>query len=73
MVAVIDRLEGRDLVVRAPSPNDRRSYALRLSDHGRTTLAEIMPRLREHEAAIATALSKSEQTTLISLLGRISG
>jgi len=71
MVAVIDRLEGRDLVVRAPSPSDRRSYALRLSAHGKTVMADIMPRLREHEATIASALSDSEQSTLISLLRRV--
>ena len=56
MVAVIDRLEGRDLVVRAPSPNDRRSYALRLSAHGKKVVADIMPRLREHETTIAGTL-----------------
>ena len=67
MVAVIDRLESRDLVVRAPSPNDRRSYALRLSDRGKKTIADIMPKLREHEETIAGALSKSEQSTLIAL------
>ncbi len=73
MVAVIDRLESRDFVVRAPSPNDRRSYALRLSDHGKKTVIEILPRLREHEVAIAGGLSKSEQSTLIELLRRIGG
>lgn len=73
MVAVIDRLESRGLVVRAPSPNDRRSYALQLSDHGKQTLADIMPELHRHESAIAAALSKSEQATLISLLRRIGG
>ena len=71
MVAVIDRLEGRDLVVRGPSPSDRRSYALRLSAHGKKVMADILPRLREHEAAIAGALSESEQATLISLLRRV--
>ena len=34
MVAVIDRLENRGLVIRAPSPTDRRSYGLRLSAAG---------------------------------------
>ncbi|MBT4941193.1 MAG: MarR family transcriptional regulator, partial [Rhodospirillaceae bacterium] len=34
MVAVIDALESRGLVERRPSPVDRRSYALVLSDQG---------------------------------------
>lgn len=73
MVAVIDRLESRDFVVRASSPNDRRSYALRLSDHGKKTIADILPKLREHEDTIAGTLSKSEQATLIALLRRVGG
>lgn len=73
MVAVIDRLESRDFVVRAPSPNDRRSYALRLSDHGKKTITDILPKLREHEDTIAGGLSESEQSTLIALLRRVGG
>lgn len=71
MVTVIDRLESRGLVVRAPSPSDRRSYALRLSSDGRRLMQELTPRVREHEAAIAASLSASEKRQLISLLQRI--
>jgi DNA-binding MarR family transcriptional regulator len=73
VVAVIDRLETRSLVVRAASPTDRRSYALRLSPEGERTLAEIERRVRAHEKRIARALSAAEREQLIQLLKKIQG
>jgi DNA-binding MarR family transcriptional regulator len=71
VVAVIDRLEGRGLVVRALSPNDRRSHALRLSSAGEKTLGEIERRVRAHEKRIARALNVAERAQLIQLLTKI--
>lgn len=71
VVAVIDRLERRGLVVRALSPNDRRSHALRLSPAGEKALGEIDRRVRAHERRIARALSASEREQLIRLLTKI--
>ncbi|NNG05628.1 MAG: MarR family transcriptional regulator, partial [Inquilinus sp.] len=68
---VIDRLESRDLVVRGPSPSDRRSYALRLSDAGKRLMQELMPKIRAHEEAISESLTDSEKSLLVSLLKRI--
>lgn len=72
MVAVIDRLEGRGWVVRAPSPTDRRSYALELSPAGAALVDEMLPKVRAHERAMTKGLSKQEQATLIDLLQRVS-
>jgi DNA-binding MarR family transcriptional regulator len=71
VVAVIDRLEGRGLVVRAPSPTDRRSHALRLSPRGERVLTEIERRVRAHERRIARRLSAAEREQLIALLEKI--
>lgn len=71
MVAVIDALEGRGLVVRAPAPSDRRSYALRLSESGRAALRKMEERVRAHERRIARDLSPKEQALLIELLKRL--
>lgn len=71
MVAVIDRLEKRGLVVRAPSPVDRRSYALRLSPAGSDLLAAITPAIEAHERAVASPLTGAEQETLIRLLAKL--
>jgi DNA-binding MarR family transcriptional regulator len=71
VVAVIDRLEARDLVARQPAPNDRRSHALHLTDTGKTTLRRLTERVRAHERQIARHLSAEEQARLIELLRRV--
>jgi DNA-binding MarR family transcriptional regulator len=71
VVAVIDRLEDRDLVVRAPSPKDRRSYALRLSRTGEELLAILQPLVREHDQRAGQCLNDDEQAALISYLRRL--
>lgn len=71
MVAVIDRLESRGLVVRAPSPNDRRSYALRLSPEGEALMGDLIPRVQAHDAGMVKDLSEAERLQLIDFLRRI--
>ena len=72
VVAVIDRLEEQDLVVRAPSPTDRRSHALRLSENGERVVEELVVRVRRHEERIAATLSPRDRARLIELLKKIS-
>jgi DNA-binding MarR family transcriptional regulator len=71
VVAVIDRLEARGLVIRAAQPNDRRSHALQLSDAGVALLRRLESMVREHERQIGRNLSSEDQRTLISLLDRV--
>jgi DNA-binding MarR family transcriptional regulator len=71
MVAVIDRLETRGLVVRAPSPNDRRSYALRLSDLGHALMEEVTPRILAQNRALVDTLEHAEADRLVHVLRRI--
>ncbi len=71
VVAVIDRLESRGLVVRAVSLTDRRSHALRLSDEGARLLHRLEELVRSHERHIARDLSAADKQRLIELLDRI--
>ncbi len=71
VVAVIDRLESRRLVVRAASPSDRRSHALRLSEEGVRLLRRLDELVRVHERRIARNLSAEDKAQLIDLLDRI--
>lgn len=71
LVQIIDRLEGRDLVVREVSAHDRRSHALRLTDAGEALLSRIKKTAAEHEAAISRGLNDDEKAQLIALLRRI--
>lgn len=73
LVAVLDRLEARDLIERAPSPTDRRSHALMLTAEGTRYLDELMPRVEAHERELAGDLSDRERRSLIELLGRLKG
>jgi DNA-binding MarR family transcriptional regulator len=69
VVAVLDRLEKRDLLERTKP--DRRSHALYLTEAGRRLLVELRPVLEAHEREIASALSVEERALLMSLLRRI--
>jgi len=71
VVAVIDRLESRGLVMRAVSPSDRRSHALRLSDEGGRLLHRLQELVRSHERHIARDLSAEDKQRLIDLLDRV--
>jgi len=71
VVAMIDRLESRRLVERAPSPTDRRSHALQLSAEGKVMLKRLEAMVRAHEAHIARDLAPDEVKTLVTLLDRV--
>lgn len=71
VVAMIDRLEARGLVIRANAPNDRRSHALRLSDDGAALFKKLADMVRAHERHISRTLSPEDQRRLIQLLGRV--
>jgi DNA-binding MarR family transcriptional regulator len=71
VVPLLDRLERRGLLVRKTPRSDRRSNALYLTPAGERLLAEIRPRLAEHERSIAAGLSAEELRALHGLLRRI--
>jgi DNA-binding MarR family transcriptional regulator len=71
LVAVVDDLEGRGLVKRLENAEDRRTYALHLTDKGRATLAVIGHVARDHNEAMSAALTKDERDTLVMLLRKI--
>lgn len=73
VVALIDRFESRKLVQRQPSPYDRRSHALRLTEAGQKAMRDLVPQVQKHEQEILSRLTVDEQTQLIDLLNKISG
>ena len=58
--AVLDRLERRKLIGRAPNPDDRRSTLVVPTALGRRRIAEISALLSDVEAAVAAGASASE-------------
>lgn len=71
MVAVLDEMERLKLVERKASPNDRRFYALHLTERGKEKLQAIGKVAREHREALCAALSAEERDTLALLLKKI--
>ena len=71
LVAIIDALESRKLVARAPNPDDRRLYSLRLTTRGTDTLAEIGNIARAHNDLMCSGLKPSEAEQLATLLRKI--
>ena len=71
LVALVDGLEQRDLVVRRRNPDDRRLYAVHLTETGQRLLADLGRVAREHDDALLVALDPAERAQLVALLGRV--
>ena len=71
LVGVIDALEQRGLVAREPNPEDRRLYALHLTDAGTEALAAIGVVARKHNEAICAGLNEMEREQLPAILEKI--
>ncbi len=71
-VAMLDALEGRDLLTRMRSPSDRRSHVLMLTDKGRTTLARAKKLVAtKHEARLIEVLGPANRGALLGMLAKI--
>ena len=73
VVAVIDKLERRKLVVRGEAEDDRRANALVLSEDGQKLFREATRRVRQHERRIARHLAPAEAKALVALLRKMRG
>lgn len=71
LVALIDELQERGLVERAPNPGDRRTHALRLTPEGQRTLDTIADIGCAHQDALLAALTPAERDKLSSLLQKV--
>jgi DNA-binding MarR family transcriptional regulator len=71
LVAIIDTLESRKLVARAPNPEDRRLYSLRLTARGTDTLAKIGNLGRTHNELMCSGLKSTEAEQVAALLEKI--
>ena len=71
LVAIIDALEERQLVERRPNTEDRRQYALHLTEKGQGMLGEIGRIGREHTESLCASLTAAEREQLGELLQKI--
>jgi len=70
-VALFDGLERRGLAQRRPTPKDRRSYALYLTEAGKGVLARAAHLEAEYEAELDAKLGPGGRQQLLQLLRRV--
>ena len=73
LVALIDALEQRGLVVREPHATDRRLYSLKLTAQGEAVFRSMGELAREHNKIMCAGLSAAECTQLETLLQKVAG
>jgi DNA-binding MarR family transcriptional regulator len=71
MVFLVDELEKQGLVERRRNPDDRRSYALYLTDHGRAKLSEAQRVSIGHDREIGASLTGAQRLELAALLRQV--
>ena len=73
LVATINELTTRGLVVRAPDPADRRRNAITLTDQGRRHLKQLDLLIADAEAEFLVPLSEADRAELTRILKIIVG
>ena len=73
LVATINELTARGLVVRAPDPADRRRNAITLTDEGRRHLKHLDVLIADAEAGLLAPLSEADRAELTRILQLIVG
>ena len=69
---VLQRLQGDGLIARIERHgSDARTVQLRLTDAGRRTVAELLPRFEAHEARFMSRLTAEERRVLLAALERL--
>jgi DNA-binding MarR family transcriptional regulator len=68
---LIDRAEGRGLVERIPSPDDRRASTVRMTARGRQLSRTVAEEVNEEVAEFLAVLPEKDRARLTSLVGRV--
>ncbi len=68
IAGVIDRLQARGLMLRSPSPDDRRVRRLTLSDQGASVLADMVPAVLQAQVRMLDPLNPRERAEFMRML-----
>ena len=71
MVSLINELVDAGWVGRQVADDDRRAFALNLTEAGRAALARALEQIRAHEESLLGAMSAKERAVLVELLRQI--
>jgi DNA-binding MarR family transcriptional regulator len=72
MVSLIDTLEEQGLVERKPHPDDRRAFAVTLTDKAHELLPALEEQSHAMEGEVTAALTPDERAALLDMLRRVS-
>jgi DNA-binding MarR family transcriptional regulator len=72
MVSLIDALEKQGLVERRPHPDDRRAFAVTLTDKARSLLPALEAHSHAMEDEVTASLTRDERAVLLDMLRRVS-
>lgn len=71
LTPALDDLCNRGLVTRIRPEHDRRSYELRLTARGKTTMEQLKTKVQAHEEELDRLITKEQRTRLIETLRQI--
>lgn len=71
MVALINKLVELGLVRRALARDDRRAFALHLTQAGQDAIQATLDRILDHEKRLLAGLTTAERQTLLTLLRKV--
>jgi len=71
ITGLVDRAERRGLVTRVPSPTDRRSVRVSLTDLGRSLVSQASARFQADISMLLAPLQRSDRDGLASLISRV--
>lgn len=71
LIALLDALEGRELITRAPEPPDRRAHKVRLTPDGMRAYDGARAAIRALEEELLAPLPQAERRTLRESLARL--
>src|SRR3954449_1288146 len=73
LIGLLDGLEQRDLITRAPEPPDRRAHKVRLTPAGQRSFAAAQRGIRALEEQLLAPLAPPERDALRESLARLDG
>jgi DNA-binding MarR family transcriptional regulator len=71
LIALLDGLEQRELITRAPEPPDRRAHIVRITPAGRRRLQAAQRGIKALEEELLAPLPAADRTTLRASLARL--
>lgn len=71
LTGIIERMEGRGLVTRSQSAEDKRSYFVRLTADGEALFRDLFPQVMEHDAAMFENYAEDDFVRLEEQLRRL--